>query len=399
MVDREKTELYRQAVRIVFLCSVWFTISSGGNVINKLLLNEFPYPITVSMMHVLSVCLYLGPIMRMWRVPLHKPVASSYYMKMIVPLAVGKFWASVSAHVSIWKVPVSYAHTVKATMPIFTVILARLITKEKQTTKVYFSLMPIVLGVLVATVTELSFDLIGLLSALSATITFALQNIFSKKALKETGMHHLRLLHVLGKLATLFLLPIWILMDGSRFLTEESLSDKEQWFWVRILGLLVTSGFCNFAQNIVAFTVISIVSPLSYSVANATKRILVITVSLITLKNPVTSTNVLGMLVAIVGVLAYNKAKYDQRQEEKKTTLLPTIHKNTLVHNHFQLESQPNGPTSASGYNPAYLNNLPNYSSSSSGFTGNRSTPGTTSTSGYVGSPSVMSQTRTYMDV
>ncbi|CAH1243421.1 SLC35E1 [Branchiostoma lanceolatum] len=314
MVDREKTELYRQAVRIVFLCSIWFTISSGGNVINKLLLNDFPYPITVSMMHVLSVCMYLGPIMRMWRVPLQKPVASSYYMKMIVPLAVGKFWASVSAHVSIWKVPVSYAHTVKATMPIFTVILSRLITKEKQTTKVYFSLMPIVVGVLVATVTELSFDLIGLLSALSATITFALQNIFSKKALKETGMHHLRLLHVLGKLATLFLLPIWILMDGSRFLTEESL------------------------------------------------------------------------------------AKYDQRQEEKKTTLLPTIHKNTLVHNHFQLDSQPNGPTSASGYNPAYLNSLPNYSSSS-GFTGNRSTPGTTSTSGYGGSPSVMSQTRTYMDV
>ncbi|XP_019645777.1 PREDICTED: solute carrier family 35 member E1-like [Branchiostoma belcheri] len=396
MVDREKTELYRQAVRIVFLCSVWFTISSGGNVINKLLLNDFPYPITVSMMHVLSVCMYLGPIMRMWRVPLQKPVESGYYMKMIVPLAVGKFWASVSAHVSIWKVPVSYAHTVKATMPIFTVILSRLIMREKQTTKVYCSLMPIVLGVLVATVTELSFDLIGLISALSATITFALQNIFSKKALRETGMHHLRLLHVLGKLATLFLLPIWIIMDGSRFLTEESLTDKDQWFWVRILGLLVTSGFCNFAQNIVAFTVISIVSPLSYSVANATKRILVITVSLITLKNPVTSTNVLGMFVAILGVLAYNKAKYDQRQEEKKTTLLPTIHNNaTLVHNHFQLDAQPNGPTSASGYNPAYLNSLPNYSSG----TGNRSTPGTTSTSGYGGSPSVMSQTRTYMDV
>nr|CAG4637095.1 EOG090X07UV [Ceriodaphnia reticulata] len=322
MTDRRQL---REATRIFILCVFWYLISSSNNVIGKLVLNEFPYPMTLTMVQLLSISLYSGPFLKIWNIRpgLQSSFSKDYYWKLIIPLAFGKFLSSVFSHISIWKVPVSFAHTVKASMPLFTVVLSRILMGEKQTLPVYLSLIPIILGVAVATVTEISFDLIGMWSALVATCGFSLQNIFSKKVLHDTGVHHLRLLHMLGQLALLMFTPVWAIFDLWKIIQHTNIEQDTNMFM--IFSYLFLDGLLNWLQNVVAFSLLHLVSPLTYAVANASKRIAVISFSLFMLRNPVTGTNVFGMALAIFGVLYYNKAKYDANLKKKKLTVLPLV--------------------------------------------------------------------------
>ncbi|XP_075156043.1 solute carrier family 35 member E1 homolog [Haematobia irritans] len=312
----------RHVLVVVTLCILWYIISSSNNVIGKMVLNEFPYPMTVTMIQLLSITLYSGPFFNLWKIRKYQDLPKGYYMRLIIPLAFGKFLASVTSHISLWKVPVSYAHTVKATMPLFTVILSRLLFREKQPSLVYFSLIPIITGVGIATLTEISFDMMGLISALISTMGFSLQNIFSKKVLKDTGIHHLRLLHLLGKLALFMFLPIWLYVDSFKVIKHPAIINLDY----RVIALLFADGVLNWLQNIIAFSVLSLVTPLTYAVASASKRIFVIAVSLLILGNPVTWLNCFGMGLAILGVLCYNRAK----QVSKDKSLIPTTTKSSI---------------------------------------------------------------------
>ena len=113
---------------------------------------------------------------------------------------------------------------------------------ERHSPQVWMSLIPIVFGVALATVTELQFNWLGMLSALASTGAFSLQNIYSKRVLKETRMHHLRLLYLLSRTSFFMLVPIWALSDARTLPFDSKLANTTHKNPLWVLLMLTCSG-------------------------------------------------------------------------------------------------------------------------------------------------------------
>ena len=108
---------------------------------------------------------------------------------------IGKALAVASSYFTLYKVSVSYAHTgkliyfinfsnifaVKASMPLFAVVFSHFILHEKQSARVYVSLLPVMAGVIIASATELTYSSVALATALFSTGTYSFLNILVKK--------------------------------------------------------------------------------------------------------------------------------------------------------------------------------------------------------------------------
>ena len=103
----------RESLVVVALCLAWYAASSASNVVGKLVLTDFPYPVTVTMVQLLSIVLFSAPAFALGGVRRAPDFPRRYYWRTLVPLAFAKFLTTICSQVSIWKVPISYAHTGK----------------------------------------------------------------------------------------------------------------------------------------------------------------------------------------------------------------------------------------------------------------------------------------------
>ena len=317
--------------------------SALTNTSSKSILNAFPKPVTLTLIQfafVSSWCFFFSQLAQMYPfLRTHVPALqhgirppSRDVIMTTLPLAAFQLGGHLLSSTATSKIPVSLVHTIKGLSPLFTVFAYRFFFRIHYKTTTYLSLIPLTLGVMLACSASFSGNIFGIICAFGGAIIFVTQNIFSKKLFNEAAsassssrsrqkLDKLNLLCYSSLLAFLLTAPLWLYSEGLPLLFPPEappiLKVKHPLTRSRLTTEFVFNGVFHFLQNIMAFVLLSLVSPVTYSVASLVKRIFVIVVSIVWFGNSTTPIQAVGIGLTFLGLYLYDRTSDASRGDRR----------------------------------------------------------------------------------
>lgn len=307
-----------KTLQLALIFGLWYFQNIVFNIYNKKALNVFPFPWFLA-----SFQLFVGSIwmLILWSLKLQpRPKISKPFIIALLGPALFHTIGHISACVSFSKVAVSFTHVIKSSEPVFSVIFSSFLG-DTYPLKVWISILPIVLGCSLAAITEVSFNFYGLWGALISNVGFVLRNIYSKRSLQSfKEVDGLNLYGWISIISLLYLFPVAVVIEGSQWIQGYHKAieavGKSSTFYIWVL----LSGVFYHLYNQSSYQALDEISPLTFSVGNTMKRIVVIISTILVFRNPVRPLNALGSAIAIFGTFLYSQvtAKKAKKPESEK---------------------------------------------------------------------------------
>ena len=314
----------QRRVQFITLCLLWYLSSALTSNTSKTILNTVQRPITLTFVQFGMISGWCVLTTMVWRAGglrrrgMRIMVPSRRILSTTLPMCGFQIAGHVFGSMATSKVPVSVVHTVKALSPLFTVLAYRLVFGVRYSPSTYASLLPLTLGVMLACSLELSANVSGLACALGSCLVFVSQNMFTKMLVftedsvggggglwwwSTSGPKpdKINIMFYSSGMAFVLMMPMW-LYETVPSVAATTTSPSAQ----PILALYLFNGTAHFAQNVIAFTILSIASPVAYSIAGLVKRIFVIVMSIMWFGQPTTLVQALGIVMTFVFVYVTN---------------------------------------------------------------------------------------------
>jgi len=296
-------------LKLAFLFTSWFSLNVMYNITNKKCQNAFPMPWTMT---VVSLFVGIPWVLMLWATGIRKaPKIDLEGWKVLLPIGAAHALGHAGAVIALGAGAVSFAQTVKAAEPVFTCVLSYLVLGTVFKWQVYSALLPIILGVSIASLKELSFTYKALYGALASNVAFASRAVLSKATMdKPVGenMDAPNLYGILTIIAFVLSLPFALYYEGGQFAAAWAKSTAvvgAPW----LIRQMALDGMYYYLYNEVAFITLNQVSPITHSIANTIKRVCIILATVLVFGNKLTPLGALGSSIAVAGTFLYSAAK------------------------------------------------------------------------------------------
>lgn len=311
-------EIKETFVRQSVMMLLWFLFSFGSIISNKYILSTLDGDAGI-LGETQMVCSVIFGALKMY-LPCclfhrtsghHQDGHKFHFFRNMAILGWMRFATIVCSLITLKYVAVSFSETIKSSAPIFTAIIAWIMLGDRSTLLVNLSLLPMMAGLSLCTAAELNFNMVGFISALLNNVMDCFQNVFSKKLLSSDNPYSPPELQFYTSAAAIAVqLPFWFFMEWP---SEVKLTENRFLIFIFFLN-----GFMFYMQSLTAFGLMSLISPVTFSVSNTVKRAVLIWLSVLVFGNEVSALGAVGTIMVTCGVFLYQKAKNHQKRLKEK---------------------------------------------------------------------------------
>ena len=205
-------------------------------------------------------------------------------------------------------VSVPFHQTVRASTPVFTVAIYRFCFSSVYDTATYISLVPVILGVMLASYGELDATVVGFFLTLLGTILAAVKTVATNR-LQTAGLHlgALELLYRMSPVACLqSLIMAYLCGELGQF---QQLVAQPSRVGVQDAIALGFNGIIAFALNVISFDANRCTGALTMTIAANVKQVLTVILAVMIWHIKVGSTNACGIALTLIGGAWYGRVE------------------------------------------------------------------------------------------
>ncbi|KAL8753112.1 MAG: hypothetical protein Q9199_005283 [Rusavskia elegans] len=292
---------------------VYFAFNLGLTLYNKAVMIKFPFPFLLTALHAASgmvgtqILLSRGIFTLKNLTGPDTAMLSAFSILYTANIAV--------SNVSLSMVTVPFHQTVRALTPVFTVAIYRGVFHGIYGTDTYISLVPVIMGVMLASYGDLNATVLGFVMTMLGTILAAVKTVTTNR-LQTAGLRlgALELLYRMSPIACIQSLAV-------AYICGEFDGFDVSAFDGRSFLILLVNGVIAFGLNVASFEANKRSGALTMTIAANIKQVLTVVLSVALWHIPVGAMNACGIALTVLGGAWYGRVevvgKTSKREENR----------------------------------------------------------------------------------